>query len=247
MAKATTIKTTTKAKKTPLTTPTASADISTPSPATPAVQTITEAFNELLSKIHQSQAEFERLQREIIQIKQSWEQEQKGHQLELVQQRQQEELERRREREAYEYELTRNRKIAEDELAYQKAAWTRELQEQKDAIEKDRQELSQLRTQVTAFEAEKIKAVKEAQAILERQLTEKFENEKKLREQEMKSDKELLNLKVASLSEQNAKQAKEVESLKRALEEATRQVKDIAVKVIESGGSLAKTAQQIEA
>lgn len=243
MAKATTIKTTVRAKKTPP--PTTSADISTPMP-TLATHTITEEFDELISKIHQSQAEFERLQREIMQTKQSWEQEQKVHQLELVQQRQQEELERKREREAYEYELTRMRKMAEDELAYQKAAWAKELQEQKDAIEKDQRELTQLRTQVAAFEAEKIKAVKEAQAVLERQLAEKFENEKRLREQEVRSERELLNLKIASFADQNAKQAKEIEALKRALEEATRQVKEIAVKVIESGGNLAKTAQQTE-
>lgn len=78
---------------------------------------------------------------------------------------------------------------------------------------------------------------KEAESILEKILTEKFSNEKVLREQEIKAEKELLNLKITNLTAENARQTKEIESLKNALDEATKQIKEVAVKVIESGST----------
>mgnify|MGYP001568907884 CR=1 FL=1 len=52
-----------------------------------------------------------------------------------------------------------------------------------------------------------------------------------------KAEKEILALKIESLTANNERQVKEIESLKRAMEEARRQIKEIAVKVIESGSS----------
>ena len=82
---------------------------------------------------------------------------------------------------------------------------------------------------------EKEKAVAEAQEILQEELVYKFETERKLKEQENKSEKDILNLKIANLTSENNRLNGEIGILKKALEEATRQVKEIAVKVIESG------------
>lgn len=205
-------------------------------------QSLLDVFNDLADKICDAQEEFERLQREIAQVRQNWEQEQKSHQLQLAQQDQQEQLDRRREKEAYEYSITRSRKETEDELADYKATWKKELAVQKEAIEKDKQDLVTLRGQASAFESEKTKAIDEALTILQKQLSEKFGGEAKLREQEAKAEKEVLKLKVANLIDQNSRQSSEIESLKKAFDEATRQVKEIAVKVIESGGNLAKAS-----
>lgn len=59
--------------------------------------------------------------------------------------------------------------------------------------------------------------------------------EKILRDQEVKAEKDLLNMKISNLETDNLRLIKETEVLKRSLDEAARQVKEIAVKVIESG------------
>lgn len=85
---------------------------------------------------------------------------------------------------------------------------------------------------VRGFESEKEKAVTKA---LQKELTSAFETEKKLREQEFKAEKELLNLKISNLIIENSRQANEIETLKKALDDTTRQIKEVAAKVIESG------------
>jgi hypothetical protein len=75
-----------------------------------------------------------------------------------------------------------------------------------------------------------------AEKVLGGNLTEKFETERKMREREIKAEKEILNLKLESLAAENSKQATEIVNLQKTLNTATTQVKDIAVKVIEAGG-----------
>jgi len=101
----------------------------------------------------------------------------------------------------------------------------------------EKKELESLREAVANFENEKEKVVAAAESILEKALTEKFENERRMREQEFKSEKEILNLKLESLTVENQKQTTEIATLQKALNAATAQVKDIAVKVIEAGGA----------
>lgn len=208
---------------------------------------VQEVFTDLIRKINQSQNDFEKIQKEISQIRQSWDQEKKAHEIELIQREQQEQLDRKREQEAYDYELSRSRKKAHDELTDQKVAWQKEIQNQQEDMEAEKEELIRLKTQVAAFEGQMEKRVKEAQEIIAQQVTEKFETGNKLTNQTNKSEKEMLSAKIANLSDENARQAREIEALKKALDEATKQVKEIAVKVIESGGNLAKPHQTPEA
>lgn len=202
---------------------------------------VSQVFDELMTKLIQSKQEFDNLQKEITQMKQDWVREQKQYELELSQQKNQQELERKRDRETYEYATTLTRKRAEDEFQDKKMSWEKELMQRKEELEAQRKELESLRKQVLEFDSQKGQAVREAQAQLEKELTEKYENDKKLREQEIKSEKEILDLKIANLEAENSRFNKEMEVLKRSLDEATRQVKEIAVKVIESGSSQAKT------
>lgn len=58
-------------------------------------------------------------------------------------------------------------------------------------------ELEQLRKLSEGFDKEEEQAVKEAEELLEKQLTEKFNQEKTLREQEIKAEKEVLGLKIS--------------------------------------------------
>lgn len=195
----------------------------------------TDPFVVLLKIFSDLQSEFELLQKEITQTKDSWSVEQKTHVKETEDRNIQEEVEKKRNKEAYEYETSRKRKIEEDEFADKKANWEKELNGQKEILEKEKTELEQLRKLVVGFENEKDKAISIAQEILQKELVSKFETERKLREQENKSEKDILNIKINNLTAENNRLNTETEVLKKALEEATKQVKEIAVKVIESG------------
>lgn len=199
-----------------------------------------ESFTDLVNKISQSKAEFEILQKEIETIREQWMKEQKDHEIRMSERDQQEEIARKREEETYRYETNLARKRMEDEFTEKRMRWEKELLERKEEIENDKKELDVLRKQVAGFEGEKEKAVKEAVALMQKEVTTKFETERKLREQEFHSERDLLSLRLESFTNENARLGNEVAAFKKALEEATKQVKDIAVKVIESSGSAAK-------
>lgn len=199
-----------------------------------------DTFTSLINQLNQQSNEFEALQKEITTIKELWLKEQKDHEAEINTRNQQKEQERKREEETYLYERSREHKKSEDEFTDRKMAWEKQLQQQKEAIAQDRQELESLRKTVAGFEAEKNKAVAETQTLTGQQLTGKFETERKLREQEVKAEKEMLSLKIANLTADSNRQQAEIESLKKALDETTKQVKEIAVKVIESRSNTPK-------
>ncbi len=209
------------------------------------VSLLEETFLTLLQQITQAKTDFSNIQRMIEEMRQSWEREQKEHELLIAQQHQQEELDRKREKEMYEYETAKMHRKAEDEFSEKRVKWERELSERKDEIAKEKKELEDLRKLVTGFEAEKQKAIKDATVQLEKTLTEQFSNERKLREQEVKAEKELLGLRITNLTQENQRQEKEIQALKTALEDATRQLKDVAVRVIESSNVYSKQQSPI--
>lgn len=210
------------------------------------LQSVIDAFNNLTDKIVVARVEIENLQREIEETKENWVKEQKDHDSQIAGRNRQEETEKNRERETYDYETKLARKKAEDESADRKLKWEKELVEKKEVIEKDKQELEVLRKQVAGFEADKEKAVKEACINLQKSLIEKYEIEKKLREQEIKAEKELLSFKIEQLSKENSSQASEITHLQKSLQETSDQVKEIAVKVIESGSTASKSSVSSE-
>ena len=205
---------------------------------------LSDAFNSLLIQITQSKQEFENLQREIDQIRKIWTQEKQDYETDLLRIKQQEELERKREEETYQYNLILTRKRAEDEFSDKKLAWEKELSGRKEQLEKDRQELEALRKQAAEFDLRIEQAVRHAEENLKSSLTGEFETEKKLREQEVKSEKEILGLKIESLSSEVKRQAEEIVVLKKSLDQAQEQVKQIAVKVIEGGTPKTQPSQE---
>lgn len=214
--------------------------------SSPLSQTNLNTFLSILGQITQNQQEFEKLLKEIEETRRNWEKEKQQHSQETEQNLKQEEILRKREQEEYEYETKKQRKISEDEFSNKKNVWDKELTEQKDKIADERKELESLRKIVDGFEAEKEKAIKEAQEVLRLQLNNQFETDKKLREQEFKAERDILNLKLSNLTVENSRQAKEIEELKKALDESTKEVKEIAVKVIESAGNSSKNSSQPE-
>lgn len=205
-----------------------------------------DTFTDLLSSINDSKEEFMALQKEIDEVRESWNKEQRDHETAIVERNHQEEVARKREDETYKYESELARKKAEDEFLEKKTKWEKELTERKDEIAKEKEELEFLRKQVDGFEEEKEKAVKQACTFLQKELNETYATEKKLREQEIKADKELLAFKITNLTQDNTRLANEIALLKKSLEEATRQLKDVAVKVIESSSNKPPTAVATE-
>lgn len=196
---------------------------------------LVDDFTIFLQNITLAKDTFEKLQKQITETQSAWDKEQKEHEIKITERDQQDEILRKREQELYEYETQLVRKKAEDEFSQRKIEWERELEESKEVIEKDRLELEILRKQVSGFEVEKEKAVNAANGILQKDLTVKFESEKKLREQEIKGEKAILDLKITMLTQEASRQREEIVELKRALEKAATQLKEMAVSVIESG------------
>lgn len=210
------------------------------------ISSIIQSFTDLVDKVLEAKVEFEKFQKEISEIKELWVKEQRNHELTIQERNQQEELTRKRDEETYKYERDLARKKAEDEFAEKKARWEKELAERREEIENDKRELETLRKQVAGFEAEKEKAVREAISLLQKQLMDRFEADKKLRDQEVHAEKEVSNLNISHLTAENARLNEEIITLKKALEEATKQVKDIAVKVIEASNTGVKISSSSE-
>ena len=195
---------------------------------------LSQIFSDLLSLIREASIDFEKLQKDISETQEVWLREQNEHSRDITERDHQEEVERKREQETYFYNTSLTRKRDEDSFNDKKVRWEKELSDKKAEIEKEKQELVELRKTVANFENEKEKAVKEALASLQRQLTEKSETERKLGGQEVRAEKEILNLKITNLTTDNKRQASEIEILKKSLEQTTKEIKEIAVSVIEA-------------
>lgn len=80
------------------------------------LKTQEEPFGDLISTISEVKEEFTALQKEIAEIKESWQKEQQQHSASVQEQKQQEELGRKREQELYTYETKLKRRQEEDEF-----------------------------------------------------------------------------------------------------------------------------------
>lgn len=198
------------------------------------IRSIADSYSSLIVNIGKSKEDVESLYKEITEIKENWKKEQINHSKELEERSKQEEIERRREKETYAYDMALVRKREEDAFSEKKAKWERDLLLKKEELEKEREELEALRKQVTGFEVEKEKAIKEACVKLSTEITAEFMNEKKLREQEIKAEVDLLQLRIENLHTENVRMVKENDLLRKMLDDAQRQLKEIAVRVIES-------------
>lgn len=205
-----------------------------------ALKPLEDAFSKLIHTITTAKNEYENLQKQIEEIKEIWNKEQRLHVVSIQERDREEDLVKRREKETYEYETKLTRKKDEDEFLEKKVKWEKELISKKEELQKDKEELENLRKQVLGFDAQVARAVKEATDMLRQDITDTFMTEKKMREQEIKAEKELLAFKITNLAQENGRLTGEVSLLKKSLEEATSQLKEVAVKVIESSSPQVK-------
>lgn len=174
-------------------------------------------------------------------------------------QRAQEELERfrtemKRAKQELDYELKRTRQEKLDQLEVDLTAQRRThdetldqerrtLQEKREELERQETELKQLRKQVAEFPAELDKQLKHAVDIARSEEQTRAKVARDLMEKQVDGERAIAKLKVETLERTVKDQTEKIRGLEAQLEQATRQVKDIAVSVIESKRPMMSTAQ----
>lgn len=192
----------------------------------------------------------EQLERESSEQRASWTREEEER---TQQQKEYEDAlkkQRQREVEDYEYKKTLERKKAQDRYEEETRLLEKRNKEKQEALEKSWQqreaalkeaegELARLRKEVESIPERLKKEVEEAASHASSLTAQKFEQQLLLVKMDAESEKRLSELQIKSLNEAVARQAAEIESLQRQVDEAKRQVQDIAIKAIEgaSGAS----------
>ncbi|OGG11813.1 hypothetical protein A2Z00_03745 [Candidatus Gottesmanbacteria bacterium RBG_13_45_10] len=170
----------------------------------------------------QQEAEFETMMREK---RATWAREQAEYE-------EARDRDREREEEEYQYTALLERKRAVDERERERLLHERKKAEEQEAKDALMVELSELRKKVTAAPAETEKAVKQAVAIAVAQAQADATTKAQLAKQQSDAALNLGAVKIDSLEGVVKTQAQEIVLLKKQLDEATRQGKDIAVSVI---------------
>ena len=163
--------------------------------------------------------------------------------------------ERDREKEEYEYNLVLARKKDNDLYMENKSTLEKELQAARQKQEQEcaaretalttrETELAELRTRMSNLPAELSTAIEQARKETATQCENQFKQEAILKIKENETDKRVAELRIASLEETASKQALQIETLTRKLEDSSNQVQAIAVKAIE-GASNARALNSI--
>lgn len=129
-----------------------------------------------------------------------------------------------------ETELSGKRKVHEDRIVIEQKS----LEERQEALEKEEIDLRDLRKRVELFPKELEKSVQDAVDIARAEEQGKARVARDLLEKQVDGERAIAKLKIENLEKTVKEQADEVRALKSQLEQATRQVKDIAVSVIDS-------------
>ena len=188
--------------------------------------------------------ERERLEAEIETTRAEWEQETRTAERERKEAEEALRKQRQRENDDYEYRKQLERKKAQDRydeeahlLAQKNEERQRELErtwtQREAALAEREEELTRLRQQVEEL-PRRIAAEKEA-ALAEatRQVTAHYEQQILVLQKDAEAERKLATFQVSGLQEALKRQAEQMAALEKAVEEAKRQVQDIALKAIE--------------
>lgn len=150
-----------------------------------------------------------------------------------------------REQEEYAYNLKNSRRKEEDgyeaECAKKETAWEeksvkkqKELEEREAYIAERQSELDVLRKTAEDLPAKLEQSAREAEERVAGSLNKEFATEKRIAEQEWKSEKNILETRISAMSETISRQSGEITSLKEAVNIANQQAQTLASTVIES-------------
>lgn len=197
----------------------------------------------------------EELEAEISSGRAAWEEEERERAREQKEFEENLKKQRQRETEEYEYKKALERKKAQDKYEEDIRLLDKKNKEKQEALEKSWQqretalkeketEWAQLRKEVDEFPARLKKEVDTAVAASTRSAEQRFEQQMILLKKDSESEKRVAELQIRSLQDALNRQTAEVEKLQAQLEEAKKQVQDIAVKAIE-GASGAQALSHI--
>jgi hypothetical protein len=186
----------------------------------------------------------DQLAAEIAAQRAAWEEEARQAERDRKEQEESLKKQRQRETEEYEYKKALERKKAQDryeEETKQRENQNREKQEalekswrEREAALKEREEeLLRLRKEAEEFPARLRQESERAAAEAIRATEQRFEQQITLLKKDNETEKRVAELRIKTLEETLTRQSAQMESLQKQLDEAKRQVQDIAVRAIE--------------
>lgn len=205
---------------------------------------------ETLENLYKVKAEAESLEALVItnrQAKENLDKEMNERKQALLEQIEETKLGWKREEEEYQYKIKIQRRNDEDAYKEKKAKLEKDLTDRKTEFEKsisDREkavaeqedEMVQLRKEVEGFEAKLVKAVATAEQSITDNLTKEFEYRQKLETKDLEAKLQLREQEIEGLKVKVQEQLNFINSLTSKTDNATQQVKDIALKAIENAG-----------
>jgi colicin import membrane protein len=199
------------------------------------------AIDQMVQRYHSQRAE---LEKEIEAQRAAWKDEELSRQLSQKEYDDNLKKQRQREVEEYEYKKALERKKAQDKYDEDVRVLEKKNKEKQETLEKSWQqrdaalkekeeEWARLRQEVDGFPARLKKEIDSAVAAAVKSAEQRNEQQQILLKKDAEADKRVAELLIKSLQETTARQAAEIEALRKQLDEAKRQVQDIAVKAIE--------------
>lgn len=205
--------------------------------------------------IQDYQSQKEKLEAEIVGQREAWSAEELQRAKELKEYEDNLKRQRQREVEDYEYKKILERKKAQDKYEEETRLLEKKNKEKQEELEKSwkqreialrekEEEWTRLRKEIDEFPARLKAEVDAAVSNAVKSAEQRFEQERILLKKDGESEKRLGELQIKALQDTVARQSVEIEKLQAQVEEAKRQVQDIAVKAIE-GASGAQTLSHI--
>jgi len=189
------------------------------------------------------QVQKEELEKEITKAKKQWEQEKQNYQIELDESKRQKQLERKREDDEYRYALEVKRRDEGDVYEQKQKERERALTEREVSLQKRQSEILEMEKTLGAVSEKVQQAVKEANEKLAKELMSKHNIEINELKTTALHEKNIADLKITNMTETIKVQGTEIDLLKRQLAESSKQLKDVAVSVIEGRSQNNKIAQ----
>lgn len=191
------------------------------------------------------QEEKSTMEKDISETRFVWNAESEEHKKTLKEQIESLKQQRIREEEEYQYNLKQTRRKEQDSymesktsqeklLAEQKASFEKEYAERETKIKEHEAEYADLLKKVSAFPVELDKNIKQTEKTITEQLTSKHNHEKELLGKETEGERKLKDQTINALQEKIKEQAALILQLTAKADNATIQVKDIAMKAVEN-------------
>jgi hypothetical protein len=197
----------------------------------------------------------DQLEAEIAAQRTAWAEEQKQSERERKEQEEALKKQRQREGEEYEYRKALERKKAQDKYEEEMKLLERANKEKQEALDKSwrereaalkasEEEVQRLRKEAAEFPVRLRQESEGAAAEAARATEQKFEQRILILSKDSEAEKRLAEMRIKALEESLARQSAQMAALEKQLEEAKRQVQEIAVKAIE-GASGARALSHI--